>query len=401
MEKLYDRIDWNNNTTPALNETNLNAMSKAIDDIDDRVIDIADDVLVVVPEILDKYADIEALTTNPPYIGQNGHWWTWDTDTNQYVDSGVDAGVSVTVGTTTTLPAGSDATVTNSGTDTDPILNFGIPQGEAGQDGADGVGVPSGGTTGQVLKKKSGTDYDTEWANESGGGSGGHTIINSAGTSMTQRDGLQFSGLNVTDDSGNDKTVVTLPTPDYVDAQYNSSTTYSKGMTCISGNKRYEYINSTASSGHTPPNATYWSEKSVASEISKWEYIKTININSLSSDQTATGIPMKIFEYSGGSNSLDMTNWKEIGIFVQWWNNTNQTWSPWGNFESAPIYVIKDAGSFNKCGGYSAARSGDNATTLFWSQYTITNEPYIFATFSSGNNANSVTKARIKIYAKR
>jgi hypothetical protein len=30
--------------------------------------------------------------------------------------------------------------------------------------------VPSGGTTGQVLKKVSNTDYDTEWANESGGG---------------------------------------------------------------------------------------------------------------------------------------------------------------------------------------------------------------------------------------
>ena len=39
------------------------------------------------------------------------------------------------------------------------------PQGPAGQ------GVPSGGTTGQVLKKASGTDYDTEWADESGGGS--------------------------------------------------------------------------------------------------------------------------------------------------------------------------------------------------------------------------------------
>lgn len=32
--------------------------------------------------------------------------------------------------------------------------------------------VPSGGTTGQVLKKVSNTDYDTEWANESGGGGG-------------------------------------------------------------------------------------------------------------------------------------------------------------------------------------------------------------------------------------
>ena len=44
--------------------------------------------------------------------------------------------------------------------------------GQDGQDGAPGVGVPSGGTAGQVLKKKSGTDYDTEWANESGGGGG-------------------------------------------------------------------------------------------------------------------------------------------------------------------------------------------------------------------------------------
>lgn len=32
-----------------------------------------------------------------------------------------------------------------------------------GADGADGVGVPPGGTTGQVLKKKSNTDYDTEF----------------------------------------------------------------------------------------------------------------------------------------------------------------------------------------------------------------------------------------------
>lgn len=35
-----------------------------------------------------------------------------------------------------------------------------------GKDGAPGVGVPAGGTAGQVLKKVSGTDYDTEWGNE-------------------------------------------------------------------------------------------------------------------------------------------------------------------------------------------------------------------------------------------
>lgn len=44
MDKLYDQIDWVNDTTPALNETNLNLMSQAINDIDDRVIEIAGSV---------------------------------------------------------------------------------------------------------------------------------------------------------------------------------------------------------------------------------------------------------------------------------------------------------------------------------------------------------------------
>jgi len=43
----------------------------------------------------------------------------------------------VTVGTTTTGAAGTDASVTNSGTATNPVLNFTIPRGANGQDGAD------------------------------------------------------------------------------------------------------------------------------------------------------------------------------------------------------------------------------------------------------------------------
>lgn len=61
--------------------------------------------------------------------------------------------------------------VMTDGTESDPIP---IPtvSGKDGKDGKDGLGVPSGGTTGQVLKKKSNSDNDTEWADESGGGSG-------------------------------------------------------------------------------------------------------------------------------------------------------------------------------------------------------------------------------------
>jgi len=43
-----------------------------------------------------------------------------------------------------------------------------------------------------------------------GGGSGGHTIIDSLGQDMPQRAGLQIIGASVTDDSVNDKTVVNI-----------------------------------------------------------------------------------------------------------------------------------------------------------------------------------------------
>ena len=45
------------------------------------------------------------------------------------------------------------------------------PKGDTGATGPAGPGVPAGGTTGQVLTKKSGTDYDTEWKDPAGGGS--------------------------------------------------------------------------------------------------------------------------------------------------------------------------------------------------------------------------------------
>lgn len=41
LPKLFQRIFWKNGSTPALIEDNLNAMSKGLSDIDDRVIQIA------------------------------------------------------------------------------------------------------------------------------------------------------------------------------------------------------------------------------------------------------------------------------------------------------------------------------------------------------------------------
>ena len=154
------------------------------------------------------------------------------------VMDGQDGMGTVQVGTTTTGQPGTAASVTNSGTAQNAVLDFVLPAGATGAtgatgpqgptgpagadgadgvsptitvsqtatgyhititdvsgtdyvdlyngaDGTDGVGVPSGGTAGQVLAKASGTDYDTEWVTPSGGGGGG-TPVEIAGQSFTQ-----------------------------------------------------------------------------------------------------------------------------------------------------------------------------------------------------------------------
>lgn len=55
-----------------------------------------------------------------------------------------------------------------------------------GTDGANGVGVPVGGTTGQVLSKASGADYDTAWVNPAEAGSASWGSI--TGTLSAQAD---------------------------------------------------------------------------------------------------------------------------------------------------------------------------------------------------------------------
>ena len=73
------------------------------------------------------------------------------------------AAATVTVGTVTTGEPGTDAIVTNSGTESSAVLDFTIPRGETG------TGVPDGGTIGQLLSK---TESGTAWIDppQSGGG---------------------------------------------------------------------------------------------------------------------------------------------------------------------------------------------------------------------------------------
>lgn len=81
-----------------------------------------------------------------------------------------------------------------------------VLRGETGDAGAAstvpgpaGEGVPTGGTTGQVLAKASGTDYDTEWVAQTGGGGGGGATNLAYTASPT--------GGTVTSDTGTDATI--------------------------------------------------------------------------------------------------------------------------------------------------------------------------------------------------
>ena len=121
------------------------------------------------------------------------------------------AAATITLGSVNTGAAGSSVIITNSGTSSDAIFNFTIPQGNTGATGATGPagpagpGVAPGGNTNQVLAKASGVDYDTKWLTISGLGtvtsvdaSGGTTGMTFSGGPITNVGTLTLSGtLNV------------------------------------------------------------------------------------------------------------------------------------------------------------------------------------------------------------
>lgn len=69
-------------------------------------------------------------SVNVPYIGANGNWWVWNTTQGAYVDTGVDASITVDIEDITMLAPDATPYVTNTGTDTDPVFHLFIPRGK-------------------------------------------------------------------------------------------------------------------------------------------------------------------------------------------------------------------------------------------------------------------------------
>lgn len=100
-----------------------------------------------------------------PIIGQNGNWWIWNVEADDYVDSGVDASITVRIADITMLASDATPYVTNTGTNTDPIFHLFIPRGTKGDTGdAAGFGTPTAtidGSTGTPSVQVTASGSDT------------------------------------------------------------------------------------------------------------------------------------------------------------------------------------------------------------------------------------------------
>ena len=115
---------------------------------------------VLPTEFSQAEANIKELNAHPPVPGENGYWMLWDLDTHSYVQSQlVVPGLHIEIGETTTGEPGTPASVTNSGTDTVPVLDFTIPEGEKGDAATIQVGEVTASDPGSEPQvKNSGTE---------------------------------------------------------------------------------------------------------------------------------------------------------------------------------------------------------------------------------------------------
>ncbi|MFT3991864.1 MAG: hypothetical protein QM680_10695 [Luteolibacter sp.] len=124
--------------------------------------------IIALFRVLGTLEDEEDLPLEGDNVGDayivESHVWVWGG--SEWIDAGAIVGPQG--------PAGADGIDGTNGIDGAPGAagekGDKGDQGDTGEKGEDGVGVPAGGTAGQVLAKISGTDYDTGWIDAASGG---------------------------------------------------------------------------------------------------------------------------------------------------------------------------------------------------------------------------------------
>lgn len=150
---------------------------------------------------------------------------------------------------TSTETIDEDEAAVNVSGDVDNLnFDFKIPRGKTGPQGPAGPGVATGGTTGQVLAKKSDANFDTEWINNSGGGS---TVSVNVGETTTGEPGTNANVTNSGDETNvvlnftiprgdpgpENLVIVTATASTTVQGEYIPDTTYTKALADIQANK--------------------------------------------------------------------------------------------------------------------------------------------------------------------
>lgn len=88
--------------------------------------DMSESEYQLVEQLIDQ---AQKASQKMPIVGNNGNWWIWSFQDDQYMDSGVNATVNMSISDVTMLSPGDTPYVTNTGTASQPVFHLYIPRG--------------------------------------------------------------------------------------------------------------------------------------------------------------------------------------------------------------------------------------------------------------------------------